>query len=180
MGNLKSIDMKKIFLFFLLILIISLVVLLASYNAYVDVMNAPSVDTNWNNYGDNKNNLNVGVLYSIDSIAKIQNNFFKYDEFKFSIKDGMLVATDGVLTNLTSYIQYYNLNINLYDNEKNLIVSKQVNNSPIIDTDDIYWESITLNPGRSAMPSFSIYIDNVIDGYSLNDAAYYSIENIKF
>lgn len=121
-----------------------------------------------------ENNLSNSDIYSIDERVTVSNNYFKYENYNFEINEIALMIWEGTITNISNEIMNMNISVKLYDMNKELIGEYQY-----YELGEELSQTMSLEPNASNKPFFNVYEDDLIEGKTLSDIAYYSIEDLK-
>ncbi|MGE5473908.1 MAG: hypothetical protein ACM3UU_06770 [Ignavibacteriales bacterium] len=128
---------------------------------------------------------NVGKLFSIKDKIDCRNNFFEYkglyiDEYNPDYEDRIIYMYS--MENITDKTQIMNIHIKFYDADKKCIRDYQ-HDSGNTTYDDISF--YTVKPHEATNRSYTVYGENIygenamlIEGKTLGDAKYFSIEDI--
>lgn len=128
---------------------------------------------------------NVGKLFSIKDKIDCRNNFFEYKGLYFDEYDPeyeSLFIWMYSMENVTDKAQIINIHVKFYNADKKCIRDFQAQSSNTTYSDI---SSFTIKPHEETNRSYTVYNDDVygqdailIKGKTLNDAKYFSIEDI--
>jgi len=130
----------------------------------------------------NTNQNIIGQIYSINEKINGTNNIFEYKNYELDIEGDMGFAFifPGELINKTDTMQNVNIHLKFYDANQSLIGDYQFKYTSEIDQSSDYWQAFVVNPNELSNPSFTIYNSDLLDGKTVNDIQYYSLENIIY
>lgn len=164
----KNTSNKKISLIIIIIVLLSIV-------SYIMIWD------NRSKYDGNEEIIENGIdqettreLFKIDERVVVENNYFTYDKYEFEVMGTSIIIWQGILTNLHDEELNANIRVKFY-NEDKVLIGNHLHTS----LENELLEYFSLLPNESKNVSFTVYDDDLFDGYELLDIMYYSIEDIN-
>ena len=133
--------------------------------------------------GNNQSNL-IGELISVTEKINVTNSLFEYKNYEWeydaTFSEDSAFIWMGTLKNITDKKLEMNIHLKFYDENKQLIGEYQHDDTNGIDESDDTSEAFILEPNDIKNPSFTIYSNDLYEGYSIQKVAYISVEDIVF